>query len=177
MVSRMGQEAGTGQSRGQPPKKWRLVMLALSCGIALLISVAISIRNLDGPGGRQRANGASAVGTLRKINKLQSAYAAAHSKEGFACDLGQLKSGGAATNSDQYQEEPFVSGIRAGYQFLLTGCQPDPNGTVLHYQVTAVPRAPGVTGRRAFCTDETDALWYDPDGSAANCLASRRSIH
>jgi hypothetical protein len=47
---------------------------------------------------------------------------------------------------------------------------------VMRYRAIAVPLEPGKSGVRAFCTDQTGALWYDPSGSPENCLATRRTI-
>ncbi len=63
-----------------------------------------------------------------------------------------------------------------GYRIMFAGCGPEANGVVTRYRIAAVPLEPRKSGVRAFCTDETGALWFDASGSADNCLVSRRTI-
>ena len=106
---------------------------------------------------------------------LQSKYALAHPEKGFACEFLVLKPS-EQHESDDYEPLLLTTGTQAGYKFSLGGCYADAKGTVVHYQVTAVPIEHGTTGVLAFCGDESGVLWYDKDGSATNCLASRRML-
>jgi len=102
-------------------------------------------------------------------------YASTHST-GFACKLSELKSDFA--NKNDFADEFLVADFYAGYKFTLTECAADPDGSVRRYRVTAVPlpAPPDESGGRAFCTDQRGQIWNDPNGSAENCLASRRPI-
>jgi hypothetical protein len=154
---------------------WR-ILYSLLVLVGLLLAVAMFIPVLDGPHSRQRANAASAVSKLLTINTLQTKYSAAHPERGFACELPILKPAEPPENADYDPLHFLVTGAQSGYKFALGNCQADAKGVVVHYQATAVPVEHGVTGFRAFCTDESGLIWYDKAGSEANCLASRRSL-
>jgi hypothetical protein len=154
---------------------WRNLLISVAVVICILCLAALFIPTLDGPNSRRRANEAVAVGSLRRITTLQNDYAASHPLNGFACQLPLLKP--TTPNSDGYDSDAFLlSGEHVGYRIAFAGCEPEPNGMVTRYRITAIPLEPGKSAVRAFCTDETGALWYDASGSAENCLASRRTI-
>ena len=115
------------------------------------------------------ANEAVAVGKLRDLNRFQRKYAADHPEKGFACALSLL----IAYSS---YHDSVVQQILSGYNFAITNCRLDANGTVIHYQATAVPIKRGTTGFRAFCTDDFGELWYDTSGSGSKCLLSRTLV-
>jgi hypothetical protein len=122
------------------------------------------------------ANESAAVGALRAVNTLENQFAAAHADRGFACEFPLLQvpeqmSGAAVRNPTK-----ALSGKSSGYNFSFIGCAADAHGIVTHYQVVAVPVTPAVTGLRAFCTDQTGALFYDDEASASQCLASRQPV-
>jgi len=141
----------------------------------VLIVAALSIPTLDGPGSRRRANEAAAVGNLQKLTTLQTEYRASHPARGFSCELAALKP--VSPPNYEYDADAFlVTESNLGYRFALRGCEIGPNGAVIRYQATAVPLVPGKSGDRAFCTDQSGALWYDPTGLAGACLAAQRPI-
>jgi len=120
-------------------------------------------------------NEATAVGSLRKIYELENAYAAAHSENGFACQLKQLRP--IETMPGVYGNPMnLVTGEWVGYRFEIVGCIPEKNGVVAHYQVTAVPLRPSASGVRAFCTDQTGNVFYDLAGSATECMAAKQPL-
>jgi hypothetical protein len=143
---------------------------------ALLLAAALFIPVLDGPDSRKHANEAVAVGKLRHINTLQTKYAAAHPQKGFACELPLLRYLEPLERAGYDPSEFLALGTHAGYKIALRNCHADAAGLVVHYQVTAVPTERGVTGFRAFCTDDTGQLWYDADGSETNCLTSKHPL-
>ena len=119
---------------------------------------------------------AAAVGSLSKINSLEKQYAASHPDKGFACELVVLRPQESGTDTSG-QVTGLLNGQRGGYKFAFAACRPEANGIVTQYQIFAVPIRPGITGiRTAFCTDQTGKLFYDPNGSASECLALRREI-
>jgi hypothetical protein len=139
-----------------------------------LLVIAFSPHFHDSQAG-VRQNESSAVGSLAKINALQSKYAAAHPNEGFTCQLQRLRP--AEDRATDYDPITAVlSGEWSGYKFVLVGCARAANGVVIRYQITAVPIARSVTGVRAFCTDESGKLFYEENGSAAECLSSRLPV-
>jgi hypothetical protein len=93
---------------------------------------------------------------------------------GFTCELALLKPAGAPEDPTNNRFDFLMTGTRAGYKFALTDC--NAKGFVGHYQATAVPSEPRVTGVHAFRADEFGVIWYDQEGSATKCLASRRLL-
>jgi len=157
-------------------KHSRNLLMEIAIAACILLLAALFIPTLDGPNGRRRANEATAVGSLRRITILQNDYAASHPTEGFACRLPLLKP--TAPNSDEYDSDAFLlSAEHVGYRIAFAGCESESNGVVTRYRIVAIPLEPGKSGVRAFCTDQTGALWYDASGSAGDCLASRRTIN
>ena len=163
------------QGEGRDKTFWRDLLIAVAGFILILCLAALLIPGLDGPNSRRAANEAATVGHLHRITTLQDNYAASHPSKGFACQLSLLKP--TAANTDDYDSDAFLlSGKGVSYRIAFAGCAPEPNGVVTRYRITAAPLEPGKSGVRAFCTDETGALWFDASGSAENCLASRRTI-
>jgi hypothetical protein len=155
-------------------KNSRDLLIVVAVVFSILLLAAIFIPTLDGPNGRLAARESVAVGKLRRITTLQNDYAASHPTAGFACRLPLLKS----TASTVGDYDSFLLSVdHVGYRIALTGCEPEADGIVTRYQVTAVPLEPAKSGVRAFCTDQTGGLWYDAKGSAENCLAVRRTIN
>jgi hypothetical protein len=102
-------------------------------------------------------------------------YAAAHPDLGYACQLKQLQPTENTPPEVSYATPiNFQVGESAGYKFEIVGCAPDKDGVLTHYQVTAVPLKPGLSGVQAFCTDESGSVFYDLNGSASECLAAKR---
>jgi hypothetical protein len=77
---------------------------------------------------------------------------------------------------DHNSTKALLAGEWSGYKFVVAECTPTEKGIVIRYQITAVPVAHSSTGVRAFCTDESGALFYEDSGSAAECLSSRRPL-
>src|SRR5689334_18872561 len=121
------------------------MMIAIGAG-ALLTSWMIFAPNFDGPYKRQHANEASTVGKIRTINQLQVTYASDRGR--FTCTFGDL-----IAISDKRYTLVRENGEFSGYRFSLANCDPNPNNP--KYQVIAVPREPGKSGFKAFCSDET----------------------
>jgi hypothetical protein len=120
-------------------------------------------------------NESAAVGSLRKLNNLESQYAAAHADKGFACGLALLQ----PTEEMKETFGPYatlLTGVWSGYKFAVVGCEARASGAVTHYAVTAVPVNPYKTGVRAFCTDESGNIFYEHTGSGSECLAARQLL-
>ena len=153
----------------------RVLLYATGTLILLAVLSLLLISTLDGPHSRTLANEASAAMTVRMIVTLQDEYMAAHAYRGFACELSLL--GPIAEQRIPDRSLEFVkSGVQSGYKFSQISCGSDANRARVRYQVIAVPVERGKTGIRAFCADETGVIWYDPDGSPTNCLASRHAL-
>lgn len=135
----------------------------------ILIIAAIAIPNLLRS--RIAANEASAVGSIRVINTAQVTYATTYPAIGFTCSLAELD------GSDQPPSEKsaglidsvLAGGEKSGYRFTLSNCSGSP---VDAYQVTAEPIAPGQSGQRAFCSDQSGVISLTSEGTGETCLSS-----
>jgi hypothetical protein len=123
---------------------------------------------------RQRANEATAVARLLFLTSIEKEYASEHSREGYVCDLAKL--GARAQLRRDYDPDFFSTGRRAGYSFVISGCETTSGTAVRQYRIVAVPMEPGKSGWRSFCADETGVLRYALDVSVESCLASRNVI-
>ena len=169
-------DKGNAQNQKSTPKRrWQRDFFAALALIAVFCAAAFFIPVLDGPNSHRAACEAVAVGNLRTLSGLQSRFSAAHPVQGFTCQMPLLKS--TTPSTGDYDPEQFLISDRyAGYRIKLDGCEPDQQGLVTRYWATAVPAEPGKSGVRAFCTDQSGAIWYDKGGSAVNCLARRQPI-
>jgi hypothetical protein len=167
-----------GNAQGQQPMhkgRWRRRFIPLLVMVAILCVAASFIPTLDGPNSGRARREATAVGDLRRLTALQNRFSAAHPEKGFTCQLPLLKS--TTPSTDDYDPERFLLlDTYAGYRIKLDGCEPNQQGLVTRYWATSVPAAPRISGVRAFCTDQSGALWYDNGGSADSCLARRQPI-
>jgi hypothetical protein len=154
-------------------KFWAKLSIALTSLFAVLLVLSPSFH--DSYFGVAKYESA-AVGSLQKINKLQTEYAATHANKGFACELPLLRP--SEKRDDTYDPiAALLGGEWSGYKFAVVGCVADADGIVTRYGVTAVPTSPGRTGIRAFCTDQSGQLFYDNEASASQCVATRQELH
>ena len=116
------------------------------------------------------ASESSAVGSLRTLLTAEISYSATFPERGFTCNLSELGGDGAEREPDQQHamliDDALASGKRGGYVFSISGCEGSPATRIL---ITAVPAEPDLE-LRAFCSDESAAIRYSPDGKAATCL-------
>jgi len=126
----------------------------------ILIVAAIAIPNLLRA--RIAANEASAVASVREIVSAEISYQATHRDAGFTCSFSDL--------SGQLDSH-VAAGLKHGYTFFLQSCTAEKEGgAISKFQITAVPKVPNTSGRRAFCTDESAVIRSDAEGSGENCL-------
>jgi hypothetical protein len=123
---------------------------------------------------RQRANEASAVARLFLLTSIEKESAEKSVREGYVCDLAKL--GARAQLRRDYDPDFFSTGKRAGYTFVISGCETASDTAVRQYRIIAVPMEPGKSGWRSFCTDETGVLRYTLEASLESCFASRNVI-
>ena len=110
------------------------------------------------------ANEASAAESVRRLANAEISYASIHIETGFTCSLADL-------SRVQLIPRELGSGNSHGYTFELTNCTSDPaGGAITKFQVLAYPQRPNQSGRRAFCSDESQVIRVDAGGSAQNCL-------
>ncbi len=117
------------------------------------------------------ANESSAVGSVRTVNTAEVTYSSTYPNVGFTCSLRVLGYGAGREANEagaKLIDESLSNGQKNGYRFRLQNCQGNPKVT---YQFMAEPITPGVTGERAFCSDQSGVIRFTVDGSGASCLA------
>jgi hypothetical protein len=126
----------------------------------VLIVAAIAIPNLLRA--RIAANEASAVASVRELVSAEISYHATHQDAGFTCSFSDL--------SGQLDSH-VAAGFKHGYTFFLQSCTAEKEGgPISKFQITAIPKVPNTSGRRAFCSDESAVIRVDSDGSGEGCL-------
>lgn len=126
----------------------------------ILIVAAIAIPNLLRA--RIAANEATAAASVRELVSAEIGYQATHQDAGFTCSFSDL--------SGQLDSK-LTGGFKNGYAFFLQNCTGEKGGgPISKFQITAIPKVPNASGRRAFCTDESAVIRSDADGSGENCL-------
>ena len=117
------------------------------------------------------ANEASAVGSLRAINNAEVTYSSTYNT--YTCSLTALgpTSGGSSPSSGAAAiiDATLASGLKSGYTFTNGTCNVSGTGITTSYQWLGDPSAPGTSGSRHFCTDDTFNIKVDPN-SSSNCL-------
>ena len=141
-----------------------LLIVVTIIGIIAAIAVPGLLR------ARMSANEASAMGSLRAISSSEQAYAG--QCNGYAPLLTELRIAGNflspdLTATDTVTKSGFILTLTtgAGNQVLpaqALGC----TGSGTTYYASAVPLSVGITGRRAFATDEPGTIWQDGSGVA-----------
>jgi type IV pilus assembly protein PilA len=128
--------------------------------IPLILIAAIAIPNLLRA--KMTANEASAVGSVRNLIAAEASYQSAHQDAGFTCNLSDLSG---------LLDSQLTAGFKNGYVFFLQNCNAEKEGgPVSKFQITAIPKMPNTSGKRAFCSDESGVLRSNPDGSGETCL-------
>jgi len=146
-----------------------LIELLIVVAIILIIA-AIAIPNLLRA--RMSANEASAVGSLRTINTAEVTFSSTYGI-GFGplASLGSPAAGActATATSACLIDSVLTAGKKSGYTIAIP--TPAANGTIgapqPTYETNALPTAPGQSGQRSFCSDQSGVIRADPNGSAA----------
>ncbi len=158
-----------------------LIELLIVVAIILIIA-AIAIPNLLRA--RIAANEASAVGSLRTINTAAVTYSSTYSSPpapcGIPANLLVLGPGAPPTAATADLIDGVLGGkggAKSGYNFVLTGANPDANGCLTTYESTATPQGPS-TGTRAFCSDQSGVIRYIVGAGpiAAPCNAAANAV-
>lgn len=132
----------------------------------ILILAAVAIPNLLRS--KIAANESSAVASLRTITTAEATYASSWGG-GYSTDLASL--GGVApcntaTAAAACLIDPLLSqppSTKSGYTFALLGNTPV--GAINNgFEANATPGAVDITGKRAFCSDQTGLVRFNTTG-------------
>lgn len=126
--------------------------LSIAAVPLILIIAAIAIPNFMRA--RTAANEASAVGEVRRINRLAAEYHSTHGQS-YPENFRSFDSTSPRDSDDGYR----------GYSFNYAGFDADGDGKWENYLLIATPITQGQTGRRTYCSDSTAVIRYSVDGS------------
>jgi len=138
-------------------KGFSLIELLIVVAIILIIA-AIAIPNLMRS--RMAANESSAVGSLRTINTAEVTYSTTYPATGFTAlsALGGTAPCTTATSAAACLiDNVLATGTKSGYNFTATAGGGTPAVT---YTSLATAVAPGQSGQRAFCSDQSGVIYY-----------------
>jgi type IV pilus assembly protein PilA len=145
--------------------------LALAAVVLLIAFFGMRLNSQGSIGSNEQ----SAIHLMMKIDQAELMYETTYPEKGFACSLtalvGDPSSGQQASDVAQVfskeQAKELASGVASGYRFRIGNCMAaNVHGVqrILGYQVIAQPVSPGITGKRSFCSDQTDEIKFDPTG-------------
>ncbi len=144
-----------------------LIELLIVVAIILIIA-AIAIPNLLRS--RIAANESSAVASVRSINTAEATYSASWGA-GYSADIASLggpppcavpSAAAACIIGPDLSVAPFM---KSGYTFGVLGNTPA-GGANNGFEVNATPVMVDVTGKRAFCSDQTGVIRFNTTGAA-----------
>ena len=161
-LSEIKKSAGRIQGHGLAVAGLVLGYVGIAAVPFILIIAAIAIPNLLRA--RMAANEASAVSTVRQLATAEINYQVAHPEEGYSCDLATVVRMGGLN--------PELAGrARHGYDFDIRNCASETTGgAISKFNIVAYPLSHNQTGVRAFCTDESGVIRFDPQGSSQECV-------
>jgi type IV pilus assembly protein PilA len=149
-----------------------LVELLIVIAIILIIA-AIAIPNLLRA--KIAANESSAVSSVRTITTAETTYSS-NWGSGYAATLNNLGGGApclVATAANACIIESLLSAppfMKSGYTFVAIGNTPA-MGVNSGFEVNATPVVVDVTGKRAFCSDQTGVIRGNTTGVAIGTAA------
>jgi prepilin-type N-terminal cleavage/methylation domain-containing protein len=146
-----------------------LIELLIVVAIILIIA-AIAIPNLIRS--RMAGDEASAVSSIRTINTAQVTYSSIWGI-GYAAALSNLggAAGCTASSTTACLIDPVLSaGSKSGYTFAAVGNTPV-GGALQGFEINATPVSVGITGTRAFCSDQSGVIRYNTTGVAITTAA------
>jgi hypothetical protein len=160
-LSEIRRSAGRLGGRGLAIAGMVLGYSGLAAFSVLLIIAALKIPKIS----RQYmgTDQSSAAAAVRTLNTAEIAFAQAHPASGYTCSLSDL--------SEVWGIGDLSQGRKNGYIFVLQGCAATKaNGPIAKYQVLAYPVAPNTSRLPAYCSNESDRVKIDRNGSSENCL-------
>jgi hypothetical protein len=107
---------------------------------------------------RMVAHEASAVGSMRTLNRAAGAYAGTHPQEGFPKALKDLSMNGPQPEPDWLIDQALASGVRAHYRFTYIPRSTKSDGVIDAYQILADPIDSRDQESRHFFTDQSGSI-------------------
>jgi type IV pilus assembly protein PilA len=144
-------------------KGFSLIELLIVVAIILIIA-AIAIPNLLRA--RSAANESSAVGSVRTIVTAEVTYSSTWGT-GFAATIASLGGANPCTavaGAACLIDPVLAAGNKSGYKLAAPGGTAV-GGIAPTFAILAVPQTVGQTGQRAFCSDESGVVRFDPLGT------------
>ena len=145
-----------------------LIVLAIIAVVAA-IAVPSMLR------ARISANETNGIASMRAIGSAQASYSASAGGGAYAVTLAALGTP-CPSSTTAFLAEDLASdpAVKSGYRFELQAATGAPNGpndcntTATHagYYSTAVPISVGISGNRAFSSNSSGAIFFDPSGVA-----------
>lgn len=146
--------------------------------LLIVMSVILILITLAIPGYEHihiKADETAAINSVRMINSMEGEYNSTYPGRGYSPNLlsmgGKPGSGPPTPEAAQLLPDDLAAGVRNGYQFTVTGGDKNTvnnNDQYNGYTLTAVPIAVGRSGNRAFCSDASGQIRFDPKGTT-NC--------
>ncbi len=154
-------------------RRRRLWWLSAAIGLVVIILAVWAVLALSVPGLRRAAiagNEASAIGYVQAVASAERL--AAGFNRGFSLPLSCLSDPGqcppavstmpllAASLTDSYVTYFTVSSSPTSDEIAAGGAVAR---SIKNWVLVVLPRQPGVTGQRVFCTDRTGEIFFTPD--------------
>jgi hypothetical protein len=152
---RAREEAAAAKKAAAAAKRRRRWMIFGGAAAAVAAVLVLLNLGLFTPGGVEaQGNALRAIGM---INTAQFIYSARHPDQGFATTLDQLQ-------GDRLIDGRLAAGQVSGYTLRLTAGEPDKDGRVTSYTLTARSLAPG---QSSFFADQTGVIRSTTEGRDA----------
>jgi hypothetical protein len=116
-------------------------------------------------------NSHTAALNIVDVTNAERAYRLKYPEAGFTCNLAELGPPPSGKEPDK-TSAGFITTRQAqgsweGYEVKLSGCTATPSTS---FQLTASPVNPGVTGKSAYCSDQSGIISHTGDGKLSSCL-------
>lgn len=149
--------------RNNRKRGFSLIELLIVVAVILIVAAIASLNLMRA---RIAANESSAVSSMRSITNAEIAYAITYG-EGYASDLSTF---GPTDKPDKTKtdtlDQNLANGKKQGYLFKVVSATQD------DFRIDANPEAPGRTGIRNFCSDQSSVIHSGVDDGACDLTSA-----